>query len=282
MNAIISSIQTSFSNDLVQYQKRIDANTQPIFQNEVLPLDSFDFFNNQNLVGIVYANIGYFVMVGILMTIMKMEGMEAFDMKNFMRVYNLVCVCLAGYVVFGVIKHKVNYASGTFVCNDFDITSEEGKQLAYVLWVYYMQKYVEFFDTFVMILRQRWRQVSFLHLYHHSSITFVTAAFITFDINGDCYLAALANSFIHVCMYGHYFLASLGVKTWWKPYLTMMQLIQFTICWFQSCYSYYLGSHCGYGEWLKVLMIIYQTSMFALFMQFYKKTYTKKKKTKKQ
>ena len=58
------------------------------------------------------------------MTIMKMEGMEAFDMKNFMRVYNLVCVCLAGYVVFGVIKHKVNYASGTFVCNDFDITSD--------------------------------------------------------------------------------------------------------------------------------------------------------------
>ena len=54
--------------------------------------------------------------------------------------------------------------------------------------------------------------------------------------------------------------------------ITMMQLIQFTICWFQSCYSYYLGSHCGYGEWLKVLMIIYQSSMFALFMQFYKKT----------
>ena len=106
MNTIISSIQTSFSNDLVQYQKRIDANTQPIFQNEVLPLDSFDFFNNQNLVGIVYANIGYFIIVGILMTIMKMEGMEAFDMKNFMRVYNLVCVCLAGYVVVGVINTK--------------------------------------------------------------------------------------------------------------------------------------------------------------------------------
>ena len=49
MNAIISSIQTSFSNDLVQYQKRIDANTQPIFQNEVLPLDSFDFLGFKTL-----------------------------------------------------------------------------------------------------------------------------------------------------------------------------------------------------------------------------------------
>ena len=122
--------------------------------------------------------------------------------------------------------------------------------------------------------------MSFLHLYHHSSITFVTAAFITFDINGDCYLAALCNSFIHVCMYGHYFLASFGVKTWWKRYLTMMQLVQFIICWFQSVYALFLGSTCGYGTWLKILMITYQTSMFVLFMQFYFKSYSKKKSIK--
>ena len=95
--------------------------------------------------------------------------------------------------------------------------------------------------------------------------------YISFDINGDCYLAALMNSFIHVCMYGHYFLSSFGVKAWWKRYLTQMQLLQFVICWIQPIYAFYAGSSCGYKDWLKIGMILYQTSMFVLFMHFYKK-----------
>lgn len=274
------AVQDSFYKDLSEYQSRVNASTQPTFQNGVLPLGSLDFFNNQNIVAIIYGNVLYFLIVFILTLIMKNCYREGFQMLNFMRIYNLLCVCLAGYVVVGVINHKIYYAMGTFVCNDFDVTSQPGRQLAYVLWIYYIQKYFEFLDTFVMILRKRWRQVSFLHLYHHSSITFVTAAFITFDINGDSYLAALCNSFIHVCMYGHYFLASFGVKTWWKRYLTMMQLVQFIICWFQSLYALLLGSNCGYGTWLKILMIAYQTSMFVLFMQFYFKSYSKRRSLK--
>ena len=87
------------------------------------------------------------------------------------------------------------------------------------------QKYFELLDTFIFILRQKWRQVSFLHVYHHSSITMVTAAFLCFDINGDCVVtAAVLNSFVHVLMYSHYFLASFGVNTWWKSHLTKLQL----------------------------------------------------------
>lgn len=33
-----------------------------------------------------------------------------------------------------------------------------------------------------------------------------------FDTSGDTYLPALLNSSIHVLMYGHYFLTSIGVK----------------------------------------------------------------------
>ena len=100
----------------------------------------------------------------------------------------------------------------------------------------------------------------------------------SFDINGDCYLAALMNSFIHVCMYGHYFLSSFGVKAWRKRYLTQMQLLQFVICWVQPIYAFYSGSSCGYKDWLKLGMIVYQTTMFVLFTHFYKKSYNSKKK----
>lgn len=39
-----------------------------------------------------------------------------------------------------------------------------------------------------------------------------TAAFVRFDVNGDDYLAALLNSFVHVLMYSHYLLAAFKVR----------------------------------------------------------------------
>ena len=294
----LTKLQESYSNDVGAWQKRVIAGVQPKFSVSSahpglagkIP-EQFDFLNNQNIAGIVYANVFYFAVCLFLYTVMKQRE-NPFQIYNLLRVYNILCVFLASYVVYGIVQHKL-LAPGTFACNAMDVASGQGKKLAFVMWVYYAQKYFEFFDTFFFLLKQSWRQVSFLHLYHHSSITFVTAAFITHDINGDSYLAALMNSFIHVCMYGHYFISSFGVKKtvngkettlvfgrmpmWWRPYLTKMQLLQFTICWVQPVYAFYKGASCGYGDWLKVLMIIYQTTMFVLFMQFYTKAYKKKR-----
>ena len=44
-----------------------------------------------------------------------------------------------------------------------------------VTWIFYMSKILDFFDTVFIILRCRWRQLSFLHVYHHSSIFMVRA-----------------------------------------------------------------------------------------------------------
>ena len=47
------------------------------------------------------------------------------------------------------------------------------------------------------------------------------------------YWIATQNSVIHIIMYTYYFLASYGPKyrkyLWWKKYLTLLQIIQFTI-----------------------------------------------------
>lgn len=42
--------------------------------------------------------------------------------------------------------------------------------MASVLWVFYASKVPEFFDTVLMALKQNFRQITFLHVYHHSSI----------------------------------------------------------------------------------------------------------------
>merc|ERR1719197_2466523 len=105
-------------------------------------------------------------------------------------------------------------------------------------------------DTFIFVVRQKWSQISFLHVYHHSSITIVTSLFLNYDINGDCYVPALINSTVHVLMYSHYYFASIGVQTWWKRYLTQMQLIQFAFLFVYPIYQFFAGPSCGYPDFL--------------------------------
>lgn len=133
-------------------------------------------------------------------------------------------------------KYKLSGSFG-FVCNKPD-TSPAGVEFSVVIWcastccsdlpsrrpdtpltriplssrAYYAQKFLEYGDTLFFVLRKSFRQLTVLHLYHHVSITLVTAMFLRFDVNGDAYLAALVNSFVHVLMYSHYFLASFKAR----------------------------------------------------------------------
>lgn len=42
--------------------------------------------------------------------------------------------------------------------------------LGFFIWLHYNNKYLEFFDTIFMVLRKKNEQLSFLHIYHHTSI----------------------------------------------------------------------------------------------------------------
>ena len=139
--------------------------------------------------------------------------------------------------------------------------------------VYYAQKFLEFGDTMLFVLRMRFRQLTGLHVYHHVSITVVTALFLRYDVAGDSYLAALANSCVHVLMYSHYRLSAFGVDTWWRKQLTTLQLVQFLGVMAQSLLAAARGPACGFPAWLKALMVIYQVSMLALFGAFFVSSY---------
>lgn len=43
-------------------------------------------------------------------------------------------------------------------------------QLASAFWWFYISKILEFTDTIFFILRKKWSQLTFLHVYHHSSM----------------------------------------------------------------------------------------------------------------
>jgi elongation of very long chain fatty acids protein 4 len=49
--------------------------------------------------------------------------------------------------------------------------SEKG--MAFVIWLFYVSKYVEFGDTLIMVAKGNTRQISFLHVYHHVTISLI-------------------------------------------------------------------------------------------------------------
>eukprot|EP00891_Asterochloris_glomerata_P000399 jgi/Astpho2/399/Aster-x0922 len=46
--------------------------------------------------------------------------------------------------------------------------SDSGYAMARILWIHYLSKAYEFVDTLIMILKKNNRQITFLHVYHHS------------------------------------------------------------------------------------------------------------------
>merc|ERR550514_2085589 len=72
------------------------------------------------------------------------------------------------------------------------------------------------------------------------------------------------NAVVHVLMYSHYLVTALGIKSWWRQYLTSLQLLQFCAISVQSAYAYWSGPTCGSPDFAKVLMVAYMGSMLVL------------------
>ena len=134
-------------------------------------------------------------------------------------------------------------------------------------------------------------QVSFLHIYHHTTIAWAWWIALRYSPGGDIYFGALLNSFIHVLMYSYYALALMKVTCPWKRYLTQAQLLQFTsvvIYTIATAYQhyYYLPHEAIEGEqpslrtyyFCCIVQVFEMVSLFVLFSLFYKRSYSQRNK----
>ena len=191
-------------------------------------------------------------------------------LQETMVLYNAAQVALNGWTVYVIVDALVNKRHP--LVGDISATT-----CTFAVWVHYCDKYLEFFDTWFMVLRGRLDQVSFLHVYHHTTIAWAWWAGMNLYSTGDSYFGALLNSLIHVGMYGYYTLALLGVSCPWKKYLTMAQLAQFASVMVYTALCFYVNHQKGQLSWKHILAMTIQVgemaSLFVLFFGFYKKSY---------
>lgn len=127
------------------------------------------------------------------------------------------------------------------LCNPF---RQDETNIARVVWVFYLSKVLDLADTFFIVVTKSWGRLSFLHLYHHSTILLVYWMVVRAGYAGDVYTTVVLNGVVHVVMYLYYLLTTLGYHPPWRLWVTYLQLLQFILMNVTAGYLLYHG--CPY------------------------------------
>ncbi|RKP10638.1 fatty acid elongase [Thamnocephalis sphaerospora] len=203
------------------------------------------------------------------------------------KVHNLILSVGSGVLLLLFIEQLLGpiLRKGPFwaVCADEAWT----QRLELLYYINYLFKYYELVDTVFLMLKKK--PLEFLHYYHHS----LTMALCYTQLVGRTsvsWVPIVLNLGVHVVMYYYYFLASCGVRVWWKKYLTTMQITQFvldlTVIYFCT-YTYFAATYapslpnmgtCAGTETAALWGALLLSSYLVLFIKFYRDTYIKQQR----
>ncbi len=193
-------------------------------------------------------------------------------------IYNFLCVLMNCWLVYELMITTSHYS---WKCQPVDYSTDEYPvRTAAALWWFYFTKIFEMLDTVFFICKGNYRQITFLHVYHHSTIFLVWWMGVKYVAGGNAVFGAMINSAIHVIMYTYYFLAAFGPQLrpylWWKKHLTALQLVQFAFNFVQAFVVWHVD--CGFPKEMYYWFICYIASFLLLFGNFYRQSYIKKPK----
>lgn len=178
-------------------------------------------------------------------------------LRNYVQpLYNVAQVVLCGYMVYGLWP-QVDVAGG----NPFGLNTKPNASIEHFVFIHYLSKYMDWLDTFFMVGKKNFHQVSFLQVFHHATIGMVWGFLLNRGWgSGTAAYGAFINSvtqyvgFLHSCcwlftgdwdgtltlrvalhgysvlMYTHFFFTSYGYRNPFKSYITTFQLSQFASC----------------------------------------------------
>jgi len=186
-----------------------------------------------------------------------MDSRHAMKVKQLMQVYNVVQIVLCSYMVWGLMP-----CIG--IPNFFGINSGYDKVGEWFVFVHYLSKFLDWFDTLWINLKKSRAQLSLLHVYHHATIPMVWGYLLNNGVgSGTVRYGAWINSLTHVIMYSHFLWTSFGLKNPFKRYITMWQITQFYSCLLHAfCVQFLETTDAQKFAWLQ---IGYQLTMVYLF-----------------
>eukprot|EP01129_Flabellula_baltica_P002717 TRINITY_DN12548_c0_g1_i1.p1 TRINITY_DN12548_c0_g1~~TRINITY_DN12548_c0_g1_i1.p1 ORF type:complete len:237 (-),score=36.97 TRINITY_DN12548_c0_g1_i1:18-728(-) len=217
---------------------------------------------------ILSLTIGYLAFTYIFKKFMDNRG-TPFSVGKFPILYNAVQVSFSAYLAVGIFVNLVKFP------NVIGLNHEFTPELEWYVFLHYLSKILDFVDTVIIVAKMDYRRLSFLHLFHHSTILGVWGFLLHYGIgNGTGAFGAMMNSLVHSIMYSHYLLSSLKINNPYKMWITRVQMIQFAICETHAIVCSFLETTPV--RKVAIVQVVYQILMLYLFNDFQKKTYKKK------
>ncbi|KAJ0180130.1 hypothetical protein K1T71_004721 [Dendrolimus kikuchii] len=206
-----------------------------------------------------------------------MADKKPFQLQKTLMVYNFLQVLVSCFLFYeGCFAGWLTTYS--WKCEPVDFSySPEALRVARGVYIYFLAKMSELLDTVFFVIRKKERQITFLHMYHHTVMPMISWGVTKYYPGGHGTLIGVINSFVHIIMYSYYMLAALGPKyrkyLFWKKYITTLQMLQFCIAFLHS--SQLLFYDCGYPWWSVVFTLPNSVFFYYLFFDFYYKAYGK-------
>ncbi|XP_060082458.1 elongation of very long chain fatty acids protein 1-like [Ylistrum balloti] len=209
-----------------------------------------------------------------------MAERKPLQMKWFVLIYNF------GMVMFSMYMAKEFAMAGWLTgyniwCQPVDYT-KSGDRMAFAAYLFFISKMIELTDTVIFVLKKKFHQLTFLHLFHHGFLPFNWWFGIKFAPGGWGTFHAFINAMVHSVMYMYYFLSAGGPTIqkylWWKKYITTIQIAQFILVIFHTLSTFLFVKDCDYPDLFVKAVLFYNLCFLALFMNFYMKTYRQKPK----
>ena len=210
--------------------------------------------------------VGFYLLLCVLAPLL-VKFFRPLNLRRPLILHSFVCSALSLYSLSCFLLAFYNNA-------DMFSIQEGGPILKHAILIFWISKWYELLDTVFMILRHKKRQISFLHVFHHSTVLLLA----DYAYNHAAWPALLPmgalNSFVHVVMYGYYGVTAIYPLTEFsfKQRITQLQMLQFMLATVQDVWGYLYYRYCIYS-------VLYPMAMMALFANFYYQAYIRKRPT---
>lgn len=153
---------------------------------------------------------------------------KPFDLTRFAVAYNFALSAMSAVLFYVLVDevYRLKMKNGVWdvLCDEHSRNVVGAKNL--ILTVIYWTKILELTDTVLLCVRGK--AVPFIHWYHHA----ITVVFTFLSLSEELcatYTMPILNLFVHIWLYLYFALYDMGMKVWWKKYLTMLQITQFYV-----------------------------------------------------
>ncbi|XP_045464792.1 elongation of very long chain fatty acids protein 4-like [Harmonia axyridis] len=202
-----------------------------------------------------------------------MKNRKAYDLKKPIMIYNLLQVAMNIYLCIYVVYAFSQVAISKCIEVDYS-ESERGYRELNCAHLYFINKIIDCADTIFFVLKKSYRQMSFLHIYHHALM--INMSWICCKIVGGGQMGwpCVFNCVVHIFMYAYYFATAYNPKykeIQMKKYMTQLQLVQFMlVLWI---FGTTLFSRCRFNKIMHGLLILEASVFLYLFVKFYYHSY---------